>query len=62
MPQIQITLDRLDAQVLLPMILEQSEDRAGTAGGAYWLGLHRAISVALKRGRSDIGSALERAD
>jgi hypothetical protein len=50
MPKIQITLDRLDAQVLLPLILEQSTDRAGTAGGAYWLGLHGAIADALAAG------------
>ena len=59
MPQIQITLDKLDAQVLLPMILEQSKDRAGTAGGAYWSGLHAAINAALLREPSDAGAALE---
>jgi hypothetical protein len=47
MPEIQITLARLDAQVLLPLILEQSEARAGTAGGAYWSALHKAITKAL---------------
>jgi hypothetical protein len=47
MPKIQVTLDRLDAQILLPLILEQSADRAGTTGGAYWLGLHGAITDAL---------------
>jgi hypothetical protein len=46
-PKIQVTLDRLDAQILLPLILEQSTDRAGTTGGAYWLGLHGAITDAL---------------
>jgi hypothetical protein len=62
MPQIQIVIDKLDAQVLLPMILEQSRDRVGTAGGAYWLGLHSAINAALQRGPSDIGASLERGE
>jgi hypothetical protein len=59
MPQIQIMLDKLDAEILLPMILEQSKDRAGTAGGAYWSGLHAAISSALQSGPSKIGASLE---
>jgi hypothetical protein len=49
MPKIKVTLDKLDAQVLLPLILEQSEDQVGTAGGAYWLGLHTAITDALAK-------------
>jgi hypothetical protein len=47
MPKIIVTLDRLDAQILLPLILEQSADRVGTTGGTYWLGLHGAITEAL---------------
>jgi hypothetical protein len=47
MSKILVTLDRLDAQILLPLILEQSADRVGTTGGAYWLGLHGAIVEAL---------------
>jgi hypothetical protein len=42
-----VTLERRNAQVLLPLIFEQSEDRAGTAGGAYWLRLNAAITAEL---------------
>jgi hypothetical protein len=56
MPIIHISLDRLDAQVLLPMILEQSRDRVRTAAGGYWLVLHTAITAALGSQRATDGA------
>jgi hypothetical protein len=47
MRDIQITLNKLDAEALLPMILEQTKDRLDTVRGGYWLSLHAAITAAL---------------
>jgi hypothetical protein len=56
-PTVRVTLERLDAEVLLPMVLEQSRDRSGTAAGGYWLVLHTAITAALKASRTEDESA-----
>jgi hypothetical protein len=45
--QIHVTMNRLDAEILLPLIKTQSEGRFVGAGGPYWLGLHVAISAGL---------------
>jgi hypothetical protein len=47
MALVRVTLEKLDAEVLLPMILEQRRDRARSAAGGYWLVLHTAITAAL---------------
>lgn len=48
MADIQVTLNRVDAQVLLPLIMAQSEDRRASAAGSYWRDLHTAITTALE--------------
>jgi hypothetical protein len=44
---IQINLNRLDAEALLPLIVEQSEKEAGTLRSGYLIALHSAITDAL---------------
>jgi hypothetical protein len=48
MAPIQLTIDRENAEALLPLIEEQIEAQAGTASGALWRALHTAVVAALQ--------------
>jgi hypothetical protein len=47
MQAVRITLDKADAEALLPLIWEQSDDNVGFAAGMYWRGLYSAIRAAI---------------
>jgi hypothetical protein len=48
MPEIQITLSKMEAEVLLPLISEQCEEQVAFVAGEYWYRLHTALKTALQ--------------
>jgi hypothetical protein len=48
MQELQITLSKMEAEALLPLISEQCEEQVAFVAGEYWYRLHAAMKAALQ--------------